>query len=197
MTITNGYTTLAAMKLYFDTESVDANDDTVIEGLVEAVSRYLDDMTGRTFYARTETRLFDLPKGRELRLDDDLLTISTNGLTNGNSTVIASTEYILLPANVYPKYGIKLKGSSSVAWLTSNSGDTEQIITVAGTWGYCASTPKEIEEACKQVVLNAYKRRFGDHVEAVATVTAAGVVITPKDISPFAASVIARYKKRL
>jgi len=195
MTIPHGYTTLEAMKRYFRAASTDADDDTVIEGLVEAVSRYLDDLTLRTFYARAETRLFDLPPGRELRLDDDLLTVTT--LTNGDGVEIPVGQYLLLPANVFPKYAIKLKASSTYSWQLSASADWEQVISVAGTWGYVADTPKDIEEACQQIVLNAYKRRFGDHVEAVATVTAAGVVITPKDIGPFSASVIARYKKRL
>jgi hypothetical protein len=171
-----------------------STDDTVLETIIEAASRYLDDQTGRTFYARTETRLYDIPKGRELHLDDDLLTVTT--LTNGDSTVIPSTQYILSPANVYPKRAIELKGSSSYAWQTTSSGDTKQVISVAGTWGWTSTTPTEIKEATRQIAKNVANRRTGENSAGEALILPSGIVVSPQDLSGFAKGVIARYRRK-
>ena len=159
MAITNGYATLAEFKLFQDIGSTDTDDDKVIEDLVEASSRYIDRWTGRTFYARTETRYFDIPEGRELEMDDDLLTITT--LTNGDGGEIANTEYNLVPKNVSPYYAIKLKESSSEYWELDNDSNSEDVISVAGTWGFAATRPDDINFACLLIAASYYKRRFG------------------------------------
>ena len=194
MAITNGYATLEKFKLWADIASTDANDDSVIEDLVELASRYIDHKTGRTFYARTETRYFDVPGSRELRLDDDLLTITT--LTNGDDTSIANTEYNFIPKNVAPYYAIKLKASSSAYWTFDSDGNSEFVISVAGTWGYVATTPDDIKSACLMIAVGAYKKRFGENVSSTATITAAGVVLTPQDIPSHAADIIRLFVRR-
>ena len=190
MAITNGYATLAEYKLWADISSTDTNDDSVIEDLVELASRYIDHKTGRTFYARTETRYFDVPRmgSRELRLDDDLLTITT--LTNGDDSSIANTEYNFIPKNITPYYAIRLKASSSAYWNFDSDGNGEFVISVAGTWGYTATAPDDIKSACLMIATSAYKRRFGESTSSTATITAAGVVLTPQDIPSQAADII-------
>ena len=192
MAITNGYSSLAEYKKYHDIGSTDTDDDAVIEDLIEAASRYIDAQSGRTFYARTETRYFSVPGSRELRFDDDLLTITT--LTNGDATTIASTEYYFLPRNVTPKYALNLKESSSVAWYPDSDNNYEYVISVAGTWGFVATAPDDISVACLEIAKAAYGRRTGTS-EGVARVTAAGVVITPRDVSSFSMAIIARYRR--
>jgi hypothetical protein len=194
LSISNGYCTLAEYKDYASITSTNATDDGVLESIIEAASRFMDDATGRTFYARTETRKYDIPIGRELHLDDDLLTVTT--LTNGDDTTIPNTEYNLLPANVYPKRSIKLRGASSYTWQTTSNGDTEQIIDVAGTWGWTATTPTDVKEATRQIAKNVANRRSGENATGESIVTAGGVVITPQDLSGFAKLVIAKYRKR-
>ena len=118
MSAINSYATLAEFKNYKDISSTDADDDGVIEDLLEEASRYIDGETNRTFYPRVETRYFSVPEtlGRQLDLDDDLLAITT--LTNGDDGTIASTEYNLLPKNKTPYYAIKLKEASTEYWET-------------------------------------------------------------------------------
>jgi hypothetical protein len=193
MAITNGYATLAEYKAYASIDSTDATDDGVIEDLIESASRYIDAQTGRTFYARTETRYFSVPGSRELRFDDDLLTITT--LTNGNGTTIASTEYYFLPRNVSPKYALKLKEGSSTAWYPDSDSNYEYVISIAGTWGYTATRPDDISAACMEITKASYGRRKGQNMQGVARVTAAGVVITPQDIPASAMAIIKRYRK--
>ena len=194
MTITSGYATLAEFKLWQDIASTNTDDDKVIEDLVETASRYIDRSTGRTFYARTETRYFDVPEGRELEVDDDLLTITT--LTNGDGATIASTEYNFVPKNVTPYYAIKLKQASNYFWTYDSDGNDEDVISVAGTWGYAATRPDDINVACLLIAASYYKRRFGENLSSVTTITGAGVVISPIDVPMDARAIINVYRKR-
>lgn len=195
MTITNGYVTLAEVKACFNTSSTNATDDGFIEDLVEMGSRLIDRETCRTFYARTETRKFDYTSSRSLKMDDDLLTITT--LTNGDSETIAATEYNLYPLNRSPKREIRLKQGSTYYWATDGYSNTEGVISVAGTWGFSATAPDDIKHACLSIVISAYHRRYGEGIDAgVAKITAAGVVITPQDIPADAWEIIRAYRMR-
>jgi len=195
--ITNGYATLAEVKAYVNTDAIDAGDDAVIEDMIEMASRLIDAETHRTFYARSETRYFDYTSERGLMMDDDLLTISASGLVNGDSAVITSADYKLFPLNRAQKNEVRLKQSSSIYWDTDGYSNTEGVISVAGTWGYSATAPDNIKHACISIVISAYHRRYGEGVEGVATITAAGVVVTPKDIPADAWGIIKSYRKRL
>lgn len=192
---TNGYATLAEFKVEKDLKSEDATDDTSIEDIIEAASRFIDTETGRTFYARTETRYYDVPSGRELRVDDDLLTITEDGLTNGDGTAIADTEYHLIPKNVSPKFAIRLKSTSSIFWLPDSSGDTELVISVAGTWGWMATHDDRIKRACLMIATDYYDKREGQGVAGVATITGAGVVIKAAGVPVAAMKLINSFRK--
>ena len=192
MTITNGYTTLAKVTALLDITTTDTGDDGVIEDMITQASRIIDRITGRTFYARTETRYFDVPPDRMLELDDDLISITT--LTNGDSTVLTTaSDYYLLPSNDSPKWAVVLKESSSNRWTWDSSNNRERAITIAGTWGFTTDTPPDIEAACLEIVVHAYRRRFGDNMTGIATVTAAGVVITPDSIPSKALLILRPY----
>lgn len=137
MTARNAYSTLAEYKARVtdrgQTSSTDTADDTVIGTLLEAASRYIDSKAKRWFYPRIETRYYSTPDG-ELNLDADLLEVLT--LTNGDAATIASTEYNLLPKNDTPYYGLKLTGSTSVAWESDSNGNTEYVISLLGIYGF-------------------------------------------------------------
>jgi len=195
MAISNGYATLAEYKAYaIPDNTADATDDAVIEDFIEAASRDIDTATGRTFYARTETRKYDVPVGRELKFDDDLLTVTT--LTNGDDNTIASTEYNLLPANVSPKYALKLKEGSTTVWANDSSSNTEQVIDVAGTWGWSATRPDDINVACMEIAKALYGRRTGKNMTSIAKVTSAGIVLLPQGTPDWVYQILSRYKRR-
>ena len=183
MTITNGYCTLDEFKSYIVARgqalAIDYIDDTVIEAIIEKVSRDIDQESQRTYYARTETHYFDVPEDSQtvLELGDDLLTVTT--LTNGDGTVITSSYYTLYPLNAGRYRELKLKPSSGYIWLSDSNGDTDGVISVAGTWGFYATVPDNINGLCKAVARKEYMR-YGPGDSGVATVTAAGVVITEK-----------------
>lgn len=138
MTTINAYATLTDFKNWLATRGLagatgtDTSDDAVIEDLLEAASRYADE--ARSFYPRVETRYFDVPRGVELWLDDDLLDLTT--LTNGEGTAIAASNYLCEPYNSPPYYKVKLRDTSTVYWLSSAAGSSQRVISVLGWWGY-------------------------------------------------------------
>ena len=199
MAITNGYCTEAEFKLYADTSSTGANATAVIEDIIEGVSRFIDGETGRKFYSSTGTRYYSIPDiidydGRELKLDDDLLSITT--LTNGDAATIAATEYYLWPRNNTPYSSIIIKEGSAEYWTYDSDGNTEYVITVAGAWGYSATAPHDIRQACLSIAHKAWKR-FGENATTDTIITAGGVVITPRDVPATAARTLRYYKKWL
>ncbi len=189
---TNEYCTLNQVKNRLNQESVSTStiDDSVITDMIEQASRIMDTLCGgRWFYKYSATRYYDLPEDRQLDLGEELISVTT--LTNGDATVITTSDYILIDRNNPPYYAIRLKETSSVVWQLDSSGNSEQVITLAGYWGYVdrtATDPKSMavikatEDICIAIVMNAYKKRYGENATGTATITAAGVVITPDDV---------------
>ena len=261
MTTLKAYATLIDYKAYVTARgqisTTDTTDDAVIEMLLRAASRWFDERTARRFYPYIQTRYFDVPDGRVLNLDEDLLEVIT--LVNGDGVTIPSTEYALRPRNESPYWGIRLVDNSTYLWASDGAGDTHDVIAVTGIWGYhtdyanawaTASTLAEaldtsetgidvasgtlyavgdtirfdnefgyvstiatntltstrgesgstaathdsgatvrvwqpmdnLKEAVLETAMQAYKRRFGQSGNINQTVTAAGVVLIPKDI---------------
>lgn len=270
----NNYATLAEFKNYAtsrgQTTTTDTADDAIVEFLLEAASRYIDDETGRVFYPFVQTRYFNVPEGRELTLDEDLLEVLT--LTNGDSTAMPANEYYYVPKNIYPAYGLKITNVSSYQWVSNTYGSLENAVSVEAIWGFRQKYPSEgwkiggtldgaiattsatsatvdtghtlatgqiwrigneiltgsvstntltisrgengstaathldgvtvyywnPERGAKNAVLeianSAYRRRFGNSTSNNVTVTAAGVVISPRDIPAQAQAFISTHK---
>lgn len=204
MPLTNSYATLDEFLSLPDFDSNKPVDDVFVERLLERCSREFDGDTGHWFYAHQQTRSYDVPRGRALELDAPLLAISA--LTNGDGTNIVSSEYRTYPLNG-PHYSeIRLTKVSGVQWLMNNDGDDEGVITVAGTWGYVDRTATDPESvapivnsraAVMALALAIYKRRFGVGTDGAATITGAGVVITPRDKPLAYLSVVEMYRRHL
>ena len=272
MAVSNCYTTLARMSSLKRISSVNAAEDAVLEAMISAASRIIDGYCGRTFYPRVATKLYNVPATRMLYFQDDLLALTT--LTNGDTAVITSTDYILETSGLYPFWGVKLRDTSSVFWSWNSDGSVERVISALGEWGYhndyagawfatdtlsagvnaavtalpttssalikqnqiikidseimnvssvvttttnvtkrgdngstaaahLISAPiyvwvpiDNIRAACEDIVLTEYNKRFGTGQEAgTVTVTAAGVVISPSDMSAFAKSILSLYRR--
>lgn len=204
MALTNSYASLDEFLALPDLASAQPGDDVFIERLLERCSREFDGDTGHWFYANQQTRRYDVPRGRCLELDAPLLSVTS--ITNGDDSNIAASEYILYPLNGPNKAEVRLKQSSSTLWQYTSGGDTEGVITVRGEWGYVdrdSTDPESMaailnsKSAVLSLALSVYKRRYGVGVEGVATVTAAGVVITPRDKSPEYMGIVERYRRHL
>lgn len=187
------YTTNTAVKTY--QKITGSGDDDLIDDLIDRAQKAIETYCGRAFEAATETRYFDVPSGegevwidgvvrsgvnaRTLWLDKDLLTVTT--LTNGNDEEIEDTEYDLIPKNYTPKYAIRLKQSTTVAWQGSDDGDTEDVIQVTGTWGYSTEPPDDIVHACIRLASYYYRQREAQVFDTTA-IPEAGVITIPQGI---------------
>lgn len=74
------------------------------------------------------------PDYRTLILDAPLLSATT--LTNGDSSAIAASSYVLKENNRYPKRYVEIKQNSTVRFRAPSNGNTSQVISLAGEYGY-------------------------------------------------------------
>jgi hypothetical protein len=136
--IFNGYCTLSDFKKTItpadQTLNIDAADDDVIKDLIEVASRRVDALTARKFYPHISTRSYDLPYENIIWFGDDLLEVIE--FLNGDGTAIADTEYILKPANDYPKYALQLRDVSQILLISNSSESDEQVLDLSAYWGF-------------------------------------------------------------
>jgi hypothetical protein len=170
MAITNGYTTLVAMKNFLSI--VDSTDDTLLEGLIESASRSIDRIANRRFYAdssasarsyRANNNVFvyvdDISSTTDLvvKTDDDgdgtfetTLTINTDFLVDPLTASALGRPFTQLTMvntlNVWPVY----------PGLFSNG--LRPGVQVTAKWGW-PSVPDDIETACQILTADLYKRK--------------------------------------
>ncbi|MCW5876480.1 MAG: hypothetical protein KIS85_06315 [Anaerolineales bacterium] len=185
--IEDGYCTLAEYKAYRNIPEAVIKDDAVLAALIERASRYIDRQTGQRFVAATAMRQYEPPASSELELEAALQTLS--GLVNADGTTIALGDVRLLPLNGEYKTRIRLTADAP-GW-----GGGDGLVEVTGSWGRFAEPPEDIRLACMEIVRAAEARRTGQGSEAVARVTAAGVVITPQDTPKQAMAIIKMYRR--
>lgn len=189
----SGYCTLVEFKSFGKITSTDANDDSVITQLIESASRYIDTQTNRVWYPTTETHRLDVPGGDDtlLMLDADFGSITA--VVNGDGATLSSTtDYVTLPANGAPIWGIQLKDGTGTRWLDS-SGNPWQAISVTGLVGL--SVPGDIKEACLLIVKAAYNRRLGENTTSTSIITQGGIVITPEDVPAKARDIMSNRRR--
>lgn len=195
MTITNGYTTLALWKARASISSTNAADDALIETLIEQASRTIDTYTGRRFFAtgEDETHTYTA-EASGILFTDDILSITTLKTDeDGDRTyeiTWAVTDYDLLPENGAPFMWIETAPNGTHSFPAHRKG-----IQIVGKFGYCAAAPKDIVAACEEIVTAEYKRRLGLNTEGSATVTGAGVVITPQGLPKSAVEILRAYQR--
>jgi hypothetical protein len=205
MTIVNGYATLAEYKAWIATRGLagtvgtDASDDTVIEILIEAASRYLDRETGKRFYlpSTDETRYYMPSEDEQMEVRTDPLGSVTSVSVDYSGTrsyvLLASSEYDLLPINAvldgYPFTSIAINSLVSGAYFPNNRNSVKVVCKA----GYPA-IPADIKEACLSIAQSLYGARSGQSAGGRMTVTAAGVVIRADDVPSFAQRVIVHYR---
>jgi hypothetical protein len=177
-------------------------DDVFIEDLLARASRAADGFCGVWFYANTQTRSYNMPRGRELELDAPLLSVTS--ITNGDGTSVAASSYTLYPLNGPHFTSIKLTPGN--VWVPDVSSGADNAISVTGTWGYVdrnATDPESMivitntTDAVLATALAAYKKRYGSGTEGVAQVTGAGVVITPRGMPVDAKQLLTPYVRHM
>ena len=155
-------------------------DDSLLSDLLDRVSKRIETYTGRVFTAAAGTNYYESSaydsEDKLLWLGDDLVTVTT--LTNGDASTstISSSKYWLMPRNEGPPYfGIQLKSDIATSW----EWGTDKWVSVAGTWGYAASAPADIVDACIEWAAYAYRKRDAPFLEAVG-IEEGGIITIPQ-----------------
>jgi hypothetical protein len=170
MAITNGYTTLDAMKTFLSI--TDSSDDTLLEGFIESASRSIDRIANRRFYADAAA------SARKYRAYNDLFVYvddisSTTGLIvkiddDGDgtfeSTLTINTDFLVEPLTAASKdrpFTQLTMVNTSFTWpifpgLFSNG--LRPGVEVTAKWGWPA-VPDDIETACQILTADLYKRK--------------------------------------
>lgn len=212
MTVINGYCTraelLRAIASGDSSLQPDVLDDEVIDDLITDASRAVDNHCARQFYAEARTLYLDAPVAtlsRALYFPCDVLSVQ--GASDGTGASIASSQYYLWPRNAQAYAAIVLTESSTASWAPASSGDSEGVITIAASVGYCnraassaSATGSNLQviaatrRATMLIAADLYRKRFGLAAEAV-QVVAGGVIVSPQGIPKDAAALLEPYRR--
>ena len=170
MPITNGYTTLTAMKTYLSIS--DTSDDGILETMVESASRSIDRIANRRFYLDTNATSRQYRAYNDVfAYVDDIGTTSSlvvamdeDGDGTFETTLTLNTDFILDPLTA-PSLGRPYTQLTMVnttyTWpifpgLFSNG--LRPGVQVTARWGW-PSVPDDIEMACQILTADLYKRK--------------------------------------
>lgn len=130
------YTNLARIRNYFSLASYMVEDDGQLMFLIGQASRSIDTYTRRLFYPKRETRFYDYAESRQIRLDQELLSLETLKTQNGASTVASGVLFLATGRewNRPPYDRIVLKSNSGS--VLNYSGTPQRANEVTGIWGY-------------------------------------------------------------
>jgi hypothetical protein len=93
--------------------------------------------------------------------------------------------------------------------MTKSSGATSLTVVRRGDNGstaashltssvvYVWNVMQDVNALALEIALIMYRSRFGNNIETVSTVTAAGVIVTPRSLPSWANEVVGRYKRRV
>lgn len=204
MAIVNGYCNLNEFHQWMTASGQsledDSGDDSVIEEIITATSRFIDGEDARRFYKNEvdEIRYYTTDDPTYVRPDDlvSITTLYTDDGSRNYATTWTEDDFDLWP------YNAALEGRPYVQIVRSPYSNylfpvnVAKGIKVEGVFGW-PSVPKQIKEACIMISLSAYKRRFGENLSSVATIAAGGVVITPQDVPAAAWAMINQFRRRI
>ena len=175
------YASLAQLKSYLGIATDETTDDVLLDALLKRATKMIDTYCSRKFEATTATRYYEMDavEGDYLRLDDDLISITTLSNGDDSSTTITSTYYWLWPRNSGPPYhSVRLKADQTThSWEV----DTDYFITITGSWGWAATPPADISHACVRYSAFLYHQKDSG-VYDVSVFPESGVITTPQGI---------------
>jgi hypothetical protein len=208
MTITNGYCTLADIKhsnrLNFN--DTDSASDEMLEGIIEAVSRSIDDQCNRIFYiynsGNVQARRFTAIDN-EVLFPGDMCSASSDSDviiqidTNGDGTyddTFASDDYVLDPYNA-EELGVpyqKIEVSSVGQYLFPKG--VKRGVKVTAKWGWPVTAPLPIKQACILQSERLFKR-FSTPLGSESMTALGRMTMTIPSLDPDVQMLISRYKK--
>lgn len=167
MAITHGYATLAdARRQAGVLASTDEVDDARLEAIVTAVSRHIDNWTGRRFFTSTadETRYFCAESDERVDVGDILSVTTLRTDYNGDrvyESTWAASDYELEPSNApyqpQPEPYSHIYATPQADY--SFPSGLRRGVQVTGRWGYSSAAPDVVREACLIQIGRLFRRR--------------------------------------
>ncbi len=190
----NEYATLAELKARL--QITDSSSDTVLDQVREAASRAIDDYCGRRIYAANETRTFTADDSYCVFVDDLLSVTTLKTDEDGDRTyeiTWATTDYDLGPENAAldgrPYRWIEVAPNGRYTFPRGRRG-----VQIVGSFGYAASIPVQVREACLIQSSRIYKR--GEAIFGVLGMPAAGTAVWISKLDPDVQQLLDPFVKR-
>ena len=166
MSITNGYITSAEAQAYTGVNL--AGSTSLLDDVVEASSRLIDEYCGRHFYQDiAATRHFDTDDAQHLILGPMADLVSVTSMTEDRlgdgtySTTYTAGQYQLGPVgaatnapSAQPFTSVKLL--NNVTFMCAVPTGRRGLIKIVGTWGW-PEVPIEVKQACRIIVAEVMK----------------------------------------
>lgn len=164
--------TIAQVKArIFPAGVTDTADDTLLTELIEQISDYIEQYTGRKLVpVASTTYVFDTTAGYVLRVPIGIRTISSLGVNNlthqpdsgGSYTTVAAADYLLRPKvqdgpQGWPFTELQIS-RGTLAGTISAFGNIANGATITGTFGF-AATPPDIQSTTIDAVVAAFQAR--------------------------------------
>ena len=176
--------TRADVKTYLGIGSTD--DDDLLDDLIASAESIVGEFTHRTFDASSSVKKFDAEddvEGATLYFSSGFeLAGEPSAVSNGDGTaLVADTDYVMVPLNRFPAYGLQMLPSSSSYWQGKSNGDHINAISVTGAWGYSTSAPNDIVQAARRLSAFLYRQR-DTNADADRPLIVEGVTILPSSL---------------
>lgn len=159
------------------------------------VKEWIDNYTGTTFEASSETRYYD-SDGTDRLFIDYCTSVSNIYFLDSEGNVdetLSSSDYWLYPLNKTPKYEIRLNPSGDYPCFPVGS----KRVKVVGTFGYSDNVPADIEWVATGMVGEIIKN-MTDVAKGIKSENLGEYSITFNDIQKFAlpeyTAILDRYK---
>jgi hypothetical protein len=149
VTITHGYTSLERLKVAANITSPDF--DAILEEIIEAKARDIDEFCGRRFWSTSETRYYTALSSYSLMIDD-LLSLTSISTDDDGDRVYevpwdiagANRDVDVLPANnailELPYWELRTTPGGLLGFPVGVAHGVE----ITGVWGGATTTPKTV-----------------------------------------------------
>ena len=189
--------TRADVKTYLGIASTD--DDDLLDDLIASAESIVADITHRTFDATSSVKKFDAEAdvaGAILFSSGFELAGEPSAVSNGDgAALVADTDYVMIPLNRFPAFGLQMLPSSSSYWQGKSNGDHVNAISVTGVWGYSATPPSAINQAAKRLSAFLYRQR-DTNADTDRPLIVDGVTILPSALPHDVERILAPYVLR-
>ena len=178
----------------------DNSDNVLLESNLLRAQKSIESLTDKTFEASADTTLsFD----SDIDVDGPVLSWAPYNLwlaaittvTNGDSTVITSAQYVTEPRRSAPYYALRILDSTGLAWEYPSNGNPEDAISITGRWAYMTTPDDDIVQATLRLASWFYRQR--DNAEMDRSLIVGNATILPSQMPRDIMEILEPYMRRI